>query len=95
MNWAAAALVGVAPGNPRLHRTADLQGVTGEAPSWTISGVAVTVGTTTLVDTPIRIFADGSDAPRFTLGRDHVRDRAVFVSYSTGQLCLGAHVAVS
>jgi hypothetical protein len=100
MNVAAAKLLDIRQSSPHVHRVPDDSAGTypGAGPQkvWVVTtGVVVTLGTRQLPDGPIYIFQTMNEIygdrtkPEFSVGTDLLRDRFLFISYSSGQVCLG------
>jgi hypothetical protein len=99
MNMAAGRLLGLTQHAPNVHLIPDsLAGVYphgGGRDKYLVTGLTLQVGTHALTALPVRIAtripSGVSDSmPQLLLGLDALRDRLLFISYATGQVCLSA-----
>jgi hypothetical protein len=99
MNVAASSLLGVHQSTPNVHRVppdsmTNFPGA-GENHEWVITtGLVLTMGQRQLPDGPVEIFQTVNEIygdrkkPELDIGTDLLRDRMLFVSYSTNRVCL-------
>ena len=98
INVAAARLLGITGRTPGVHQLsadASPQFVMYDSqPVWEVPAATLTVGTRQLTVTPLFLYPHlpretGPDDAELSLGLGAIRDRVLFVSYSTRQLCVG------
>jgi len=95
MNWAAARGAGITPTSPTVHsgvsyRSDAAAGLRPYLSGVYVEGVSLRVAGQLL--SPVRILISGgltdSDEPWINLGLDAFRDRVLFISNSTGVVCV-------
>jgi hypothetical protein len=99
MNMVAGRLLGLTQHAPNVHLLPDslatMYPVGGGRDKYLVTGLTLQVGSRPLTALPVRIATRipsgiSDSTPQLLLGLDALRDRLLFVSYATGQVCLGA-----